>query len=178
MKKTRSKKEIVESPSSEERSITSRPTRDAALSRGFDTIFNDFRKAFDDLMAPWNPTRTFLPRTTAGLPVRAPLVDLIDEGDQYIVRAELPGYSKDMVDVELNKDMLNLKAEKKTEEEERSQDYVHRERSYSVCQRTINFPEEVDPSKVNGTMKDGVLELRIPKREPKPEEKMKKVELK
>jgi HSP20 family molecular chaperone IbpA len=50
------------------------------------------------------------------------------------------------VDVELNKDFLILKAEKKSEEEERSQNYLHRERTYSSCRRTINFPEEVDPA--------------------------------
>lgn len=158
--------------------MVERPTRDTALWRGFDNILEDFRRSLDDLMSPWLPVRTFLPRTRTGLPIRAPLVDLIDKGDKYVVRAELPGYSKDMIDVELNKDMVSLKAEKKTEEEEKTTDYLHRERTYTACQRTINFPEEVDPSKADATMKDGILELRMPKKEPKPEERMRKVELK
>lgn len=176
--KAERKKETLESPSSEERAIVGRPTRDTALWRCFDNIFEDFRRSFDDLMSPWLPMRTFLPRTATGLPVRAPLVDLVDKGDEYILRAELPGYRKDMVDVELNKDTLNLRAEKKIEEEETARDYLHRERTYSACQRTINFPEEVDPSKADGKLKDGILELRIPKKVPKPEEKLRKVELK
>ncbi|MFX1487055.1 MAG: Hsp20/alpha crystallin family protein [Promethearchaeota archaeon] len=158
--------------------MVERPTRDTALWRGFDNILEDFRRSLDDLMSPWLPVRTFLSRTRTGLPIRAPLVDLIDKGDKYVVRAELPGYSKDMIDVELNKDMVSLKAEKKTEEEEKTTDYLHRERTYTACQRTINFPEEVDPSKADATMKDGILELRMPKKEPKPEERMRKVELK
>ena len=71
-----------------------------------------------------------------------------------------------------------LKAEKKAEKEEKSENYIHRERSYSSCHRTVNFPEEVDPSKVEGIMENGVLRLKIPKREPKPEEKLTKVQLK
>ncbi len=67
---------------------------------------------------------------------------------------------------------------KKSEEEERSQNCLPRERTYSSCHRTINFPEEVDPSKVEGKMKDGILELEIPKRETKPEERLTKIQLK
>jgi HSP20 family protein len=70
-----------------------------------------------------------------------------------------------------------LKAEKKSEKEDKSENYLHRERSYSSCQRTVNFPEEVDPSKVEGTMDNGVLKLKIPKKKPKPEERMTKVQL-
>jgi HSP20 family protein len=148
------------------------------MSRGFDTIFDEFRRSFDDLLSPFLPMRTYLPRTLGALPVRAPLVDVVDDGDRYVVKTELPGFDKDDVDVELNKDFLVLKAEKKSEEEERSQNYLHRERTYSSCHRTINFPEEVDPSKVEGKMKDGILELMVPKREPKPEERLTKIQLK
>jgi HSP20 family protein len=55
---------------------------------------------------------------------------------------------------------------------------MHRERAYSAFERTITLPEEVIPSKCEGEMKDGVLELKIPKREPKPEERMTRVKLK
>jgi len=169
--------EMITFPYAERGAIVDRPAFDTSLWRSFDTIFEDFRRSFDDLLAPWLPMRTWM-RSGTAFPVRAPLVDLIDKGDKYILRAELPGYTKDMVNVELNKDTLTIKAEKKTEEEERAENYLHRERAYSACQRTINFPEEVDPSKAEGTMNNGVLELQIPKKAPKPEEQMRKVELK
>ena len=171
------KKETVEAPSKEERAIVKRPTRETELYRGFDTIFDDFRRSFDDLMAPFLPMRTYFPRTF-GIPIRAPLVDVMDEGNQYVIKTELPGFSKDDVDIELNKDTMVLKAEKKSEEEDKSKTYLHRERFYSSCERIVNFPEEVDPSKVEGTMVNGVLEIKIPKRELKPEAKMIKVQLK
>jgi len=171
-------KEIVESPSKGEHAIASRPAKETEIVRGFDTIFDEFRRSFDDLLSPFLPIRTYLPKTFGTLPVRAPLVDVVDEGDRYVIKTELPGFDKDDVDVELNKDFLILKAEKKFEEEEMSQNYLHRERTYSTCHRTINFPEEVDPAKVEGKMGDGILELTIPKKEPKPEEKLTKIQLK
>jgi HSP20 family protein len=172
------KNETVESPSSGEHAIVKRPAKETELARGFDTMFDEFRRSFDDLMAPFLPMRTHLPRSFGTLPIRTPLVDLIDEGNQYVIKTELPGFEKEDVDIELNKDILVLKAEKKSEEEKKSPNYLHRERAYTSCHRTVNFPEEVDPSKVEGIMENSVLELKIPKREPKPEEIMTKVQLK
>jgi HSP20 family protein len=167
------KKEIVESPGA----IAEKPTQEPELIRGLDTIFDEFRRSFNDLMAPFAPLRAFRPWSMEMIPIRAPLVDVIDEEMQYIVRTELPGFAKEDVDIQLNKDFMVLKAEKKAEKEEKSENYLHRERSYSSCQRRVNFPEEVDPSKVEGTMNNGVLQLKIPKKEPKPELKMTKVQL-
>jgi len=171
------KKEIVKSPSSGERAIVRRPETEPELYRGFDTIFDDFRRSFDDLLAPFLPMRTYFP-TTFDIPIRAPLVDLIDEGNQYVIKTELPGFNKDDVNIEINRDMLVFKAEKKSEEEEKSENYLHRERYYASAQRMVNFPEQVDPSKVEGTMENGVLRIKIPKREPKPEEKTVRVQIK
>jgi HSP20 family protein len=65
----------------------------------------------------------------------------------------------------------------KREEDESNEGYLHRERTYSQAQRVINFPEEVDPDKVEATMADGILELKIMKKEPAPEERMRKIQL-
>ncbi|MBO0887635.1 Hsp20/alpha crystallin family protein [Candidatus Bathyarchaeota archaeon] len=146
------------------------------LNRGFDNIFDQFKRSFDDLLAPFAPFTTISP-AWAEQAVRYPFVDLVDQGDHYLVTAELPGFTKEMVNVQVNKDALELRAENKTDKEEKGKNYLHRERAYSAFQRTIAFPEEVKPAQVEGIMKNGVLELRIPKREPKPEERMTKVEL-
>ncbi|OPY53440.1 MAG: Small heat shock protein HSP16.5 [Methanosaeta sp. PtaU1.Bin112] len=172
------KKETVESPTSGERVLAKSPVRETELARGFDSIFDEFRRSFDDLLAPFMPMRTFIPKTASILPIRAPLIDVIDEGDQYVVNTELPGFAKEDIDIQLNKDFMELKAEKKSEKEDKTENYLHRERSYSSCQRTVNFPEQVDPSRAEGTMENGILKLKIPKREPKPEEKLIKVPLK
>ena len=171
------KKETVETPAKEEGKIEVRPQRETTLSRGMDRIFEDFRRSFDDMMAPFLPLRTWWP-TERVFPVRAALCDLIDKGDKYVLRAELPGFTKEDVNIEVNKDTLTFNAEKRIEEEEKGEDFLHRERMYSASQRTINFPEEVDPSKVEASMNNGILEVEAPKKELKPEEKMRKIKLK
>ena len=158
----------------EERHIAN---RNDTLSRGFDSIFDDFRRSFDGLMAPFLPMRTSL-ATSSRFPTRYPLCDLVDQGDNFVVKAELPGLKKENVDVQLNKDTLVIHAEMEEKTEEDDGQYLHRERTYSSVNRTVRFPEEVDPDKVKGEMENGVLVLTIPKKEPKPEEKLRKVELK
>ncbi|MDH2901014.1 MAG: Hsp20/alpha crystallin family protein [archaeon] len=148
------------------------------LSTGFDNIFDQFRRSFDDLMSPFYPFTGITTSTPLSqLPIRSSIVDLADEGDHYTIYAELPGFSKDQVDVKINRDGLVIRAEQQTQNEQKNKNYLHRERAYSAFERVIEFPEEVVPQKVEGTMKDGVLQLTIPKKEPNPEERLTKVQL-
>ena len=151
--------------------------RNDTLSHGFDSIFDDFRRSFDSLMAPFMPMRTSL-ATSTRFPTRYPLCDLVDQGENFVVTAELPRLKKENVDVQLNKDTLVIQAEIEEKTEEKDGQYLHRERTYSSVNRSIRFPEEVDPEGVKGEMENGVLILTIPKKEPRPEEKLRKVELK
>jgi HSP20 family protein len=153
-------------------------TQQTALSTGFDNIFDQFRRSFDELMSPFYPFTGISPSTPLSqLPVRSSVVDLVDEGDHYLIYAELPGFSKDQVDVKINKDGLVIRAEQQTQNEQKNKSYLHRERAYSAFERVIEFPEEVVPQKVEGSMKDGVLQLTVPKKEPNPEERLTKVPL-
>ncbi|MEM2107698.1 MAG: Hsp20/alpha crystallin family protein [Candidatus Bathyarchaeia archaeon] len=148
-----------------------------SISQQLDRLFEEFHRSFNDMLRPFFPIGPIIAEETA-LPMRYAAVDLIDNGDSYTVTAELPGFSKDMVDVQVTKDGVTIRAERKEEKEEKRRNYVHRERAYSSMQRYIAFPEEVIPAKAEGSMKDGVLELRVPKKEPKAAEAPHKVELK
>jgi HSP20 family protein len=131
-------------------------------------------------MAPYYPfTGVGIASPLSQLPIRSSIVDFIDEGDHYIINAELPGFSKDQVDVKISKDGLVIRAEQQqTHNEQKSgKTYLHRERAYSAFERVIEFPEEVVPQKVEGAMKDGILQLTVPKKEPAPEERLTKVQL-
>jgi len=139
------KKETVESPTSGEHAIVKMPAKESELVRGFDSIFDEFRRSFDDLMAPFMPMRTFLPRAIEALPIRAPLVDVIDDGNQYIINTELPGFAKEDVDIQLNKDFMVLKAEKKSEKEEKSENYLHKERSSFLLPENGKLPGRSRP---------------------------------
>ncbi|HOX35716.1 MAG TPA: Hsp20/alpha crystallin family protein [Methanoregulaceae archaeon] len=145
--------------------------------RDIDTIFDDFRRSFDVMMRPYFPMEARM-QELGMLPVRFAQLDLIDEGDHYVIHAELPGFTKENVDVQINRDGMTIRAKKETDKEEKRKNYLHRERAYSAFERSVAFPEEVDPAKAEGKMNNGILELRVPKKELKPEIKPRKIELK
>jgi len=146
------------------------------LERDFDSIFDEFRRSFNEIMRPYYPLDMRVP-VPSELPIRYAPLDIIDEGDRYKVHVELPGFTKDNVEVNINKDGMAILAKKEASKEDKKKNYLRRERAYSAFERSLAFPEEVDPLKAEGTMKDGVLELTISKKEPKPEEKLHKIVL-
>lgn len=146
------------------------------IEHDFDSIFDDFRRSFDFMMRPYLPTGTRM-QEPGMRPVRYAPLDLIDNGDHYQIHIELPGFTKEDVDVQINRDDLTVRAKNEMEKEDKTKNYLHRERAYSAFERSIAFPEEVDPAKAEGTMKEGVLELKVPKKEPKPEVRPRKIEL-
>jgi HSP20 family protein len=148
------------------------------LSRGFNSVFDDLAKTFDYMLSPFLPMKTWWSSSIEPLSLKAPLVDLVDKGDKYLIIADLPGYEKSDIEIQLNKDTLLLITQKKTETEQTDQEYLHRERTYSSSERIINFAEEIDPSKVEAKMNNGVLEVVASKKEPKPEQQMRRIELK
>jgi HSP20 family protein len=176
----------IDSRNNNQSSASNRPSTSLArkpqsnLATGFDNIFEDFRSSMSDLMAPF--ASFTLPGLTplSELPTRYALVDLIDQGEQYEVHAELPGFNKDQVDVQINKDglVISAKASAANEQTDKKGNYLHRERAYAAIERAITFPEEVVPQRVEATMKDGVLQIIVPKKEPKPEEKLTKIAIK
>ena len=144
---------------------------------GLDNIFDDFMKPFDEIMEPLFPrsVRSFF----SDLNRREPSFDIQDRGDKFIVTAELPGFAKDDVEVRVNPNSLELKAEKKTDEERKEADGTQSRKSYSYFHRYLTLPEPVMTDEVEGTMKNGVLELKLPKKEErKLEEKARRVDLK
>ena len=151
--------------------------RPSLFDRDIDAIFDDFRKSFDVMMRPYFPFETQV-QEFGMLPVRYAPLDFIDEGDHYNIHAELPGFTKENVDVQINSDGMTIRAKKETEKEDKKKNYLHRERAYSAFERSVSFPEEVDPAKAEGKMNNGILELKIPKKEPRPEAKARKLELK
>jgi len=147
------------------------------LEHDFDSIFDDFRRSFDLMMRPYYPMEMRM-QEMGMMPVRFAPLDVIDEGDHYQIHVELPGFNKEDVDVQINADGMSIRAMKKTETEDKKKNYLHRERAYSAFERSIAFPEEVDPTKAEGKMKEGILELKVPKKEPRPDVKPRKLDLK
>jgi HSP20 family protein len=97
--------------------------------------------------------------------ITTPAVDLYEEKDDIVVKAELPGMEKDNIEVNLSGNRLTIKGEKKKEEEVKKEGHYSLERSYGSFVRTLELPREVQTDKVKAAFKSGILEIRLPKTE-------------
>ncbi|HEX7233103.1 MAG TPA: Hsp20/alpha crystallin family protein [Candidatus Binatia bacterium] len=135
--------------------------------RDMDRMMEGF---FDRRMRPWWPW----PRGES-VEFAAPAVDLYEEKDDIVVKAELPGIDKNNIEVSLSDHHLTIKGEKKKEEEVKEETYIRSERSYGAFVRTLELPAEVHGEKVKASFKNGILEVRLPKTE---EAKAKEIKVK
>ena len=94
-------------------------------------------------------------------------IDISETENEIIVRADLPGFSKDEVSVNATENALTIEAGHKEERRERGEKYYTVERRVGSLRRVISLPLEVDPEKAKAKMKDGVLEVILPKKEKK-----------
>ena len=167
------KKELV--PKKRE-TVPARPRRPTAISPyrsqdiwyDFDRMFNDFRSGFEDLLVPlWTP-RSIMPL----IDTRMPAVDLEDRGKDYLLTAELPGFKKEDVDLQVTDDFIEIKASVGWKYDEKSKNYICTERRCDSFYRMIELPEKIKPNEVQAGLKEGVLEIVLPKKEPKEKKKV------
>lgn len=95
----------------------------------------------------------------------SPSVDIFETKDAICVRAELPGVEKDAVGVEVKDGVLTLRGERKHQKEVSEENYHRIERTFGAFHRAFTLPSSVDEAKVTARMKDGVLEVDLPKKE-------------
>lgn len=145
------------------------PTRDLAtfpfdsfnMQREVNWMFDNFFRGVDEpslLSGTWMPA-----------------VDVAEENDEYIIKIELPGVSKDDVKITLESNILTVRGEKKAEKETNEKNYHRMERSYGSFQRSFTLPTTVKNEKISAEYKDGILTVTLPKAE---ESKPKQVEVK
>jgi HSP20 family protein len=137
--------------------------------RDMDRMMEDF---FGRRMRPWWPERWSRREV---MELEAPAVDLFEDKNDIVIKAELPGMEKENVEVKLTDHMLTIKGEKKKEQEIKEENYYRSERSYGSFIRTLELPADVHADKVKASFKNGVLEVRLPKTE---EAKTKEVKVK
>ncbi len=103
-----------------------------------------------------------------------PAVDVADEDNAYVVKAELPGVSKEDVKITLESNILTIRGEKKAAKNVDEKNYRRTERSYGSFQRSFTLPTTVKNDKVDAVYKDGILTITLPKAE---EAKPKQIEV-
>jgi len=100
-----------------------------------------------------------------------PTVDILEKDGNLILRAEVPGMNQKDIDLKLEGNVLTMRGEKKSSEEEKHGNYHRVESSYGSFTRSFNLPETVDRDKIHADYKDGILTITIPQRpEVKPRE--------
>jgi HSP20 family protein len=92
-----------------------------------------------------------------------PAMDLVEEDDSLVLRADLPGMSEDDVDIEVKDGVLTVSGERKAEEKKQGEGYYRVERAFGSFSRSLSIPEGIDPEQVSAQFDNGVLEVRIPK---------------
>ena len=95
----------------------------------------------------------------------APLVDIVEDDNEYLIKAELPEVKKEDVKVTVQDDVLTISGERMFEKEEKDRKYHRMERAYGSFARSFTLPEDADGEKVVAEFKDGVLKVHLPKSE-------------
>lgn len=135
-----------------------------------ESIQSEMNRLFNTSLSRWfNDEKNLLESTWS------PLIDIQESKDDIIVTADVPGITKDDINIEIHGEILTIKGEKKHEKEEKEKDFIRTERFYGNFSKSISLPCEIDAAKAEASYKDGVLKLSLPKKE---EAKPKQIQIK
>jgi HSP20 family protein len=149
----------------------------APYDRDFDMMIERFQREFDDFLAMppmwkrWIQERSRFPM----MPFRHMMmqsVDIEDRGKDYRVTADLPGFSKNDVNIEVSDSSVMIHAKKTMADEEKQKNYVRKERMAQTFYRRIDLPENVKSDDSKASLSNGILEIILPKKEPKETKKL------
>ena len=105
----------------------------------------------------------------------APAVDIVEDKDEFLVTADLPGLTKKDISINIKDNMLTISGERKSEIKDEKKNYCRTERNYGAFKRSFQLTDKVVSDKISATFKDGVLTVNIPKAE---ESKPKSIDIK
>jgi len=122
------------------------------------SIQEEMNKLFEDIFR-----RTSSPAREGR--ILSPAIDLSETDEEYRIKADLPGISKDDMSISVAGNSIIIKGEKREEKKEEKENYHYAERFYGSFKRVIDLPSDIDANKVAAEFKDGVLDIRIQKSE-------------
>ena len=135
------------------------PARPLSLLEEMEREFGDFFRR------PFSLMRPSLWQATGVAPAVSMTCDIYEDNGNVMVKAELPGMTKEDLDVKIANDVLTISGQKKKEEKVQQKDYYRMERSYGAFSRSFSLPASVQMEKIKAHFKDGILEVIIPKTE-------------
>jgi HSP20 family protein len=123
-------------------------------------------QVFNDVFSAIKESQSDLEKTISGYAsgiIGKTLVDVIDQGDNIIVKADLPGFKKDNIKIEVGHETLEIIALFEDEALEEGATYVRRERRYTEVKRVVELPALITIDQANAELENGVLQITLPK---------------
>jgi HSP20 family protein len=140
-----------------------RPGRDAGDSGSLANLHQQIDHLFDQAFRGYGFPSLF-ENEFGSTGLFKPDLDIAENRDHYTIRVEMPGVSKDDVNVEVNGDALSISGEKKAEKTDEQESWHYVERSFGSFQRVLAIPEDADADKIDAGFRDGVLTITLPRR--------------
>ena len=126
------------------------------------SLFDDF---FDSMLNAWG-----------SYSAKVPAVDIEETADEFVIKAELPGFSEDDVKISIDKHVLHISGEiNENEKEKDGRKFLIRERRHESFERSFSLPDGIDESAISAEFRNGILTVTMPKT---PEEKPRSIEVK
>lgn len=159
-------------PKTSRRSESLAPYSFRDMQHEFDRMIERFEKDFSDLirMPRWLGRSMLRPFEE----IRLPSVDLEDKENEFILTADIPGFTKEDIEINVTDNSVELQAVKKEakEQQNKERNYIRHERASEVYYRQIMLPEEVRSDEAKASLKDGILHVTLPKKVPKQKTKV------
>jgi HSP20 family protein len=163
---TKKKTTAVNKPSRKTSALA--PASPSDIWQAFDDTFARFRNDFEDILFPanWAKSFSFVPE------IRVPVVDLKDGEKEYILKAEMPGFKKEEIEIEVQENSIAITGTAGWKYDDKGKLYICKERACKTFYRRLELPEEIKIHEVNANLTEGVLEITLPKKEPKQKRKI------
>lgn len=146
------------------------PARELSWPSDLSSMQREINRMFDNLFRG-----EMIDDGSFGLSMWTPAVDITEQDNEYVVKVELPGVSKDDVKITIESNILTVRGEKKQEKNTKQGNYHRLERSYGSFQRSFTLPSTVKSEGIDAVYKDGILTITVPKAE---EAKPKQIDVK
>ncbi len=130
-----------------------------------DRVFDNFRRDFEHTLA------SFPSLSMPSFPIATMSCDIVDEGDRYVINAEMPGVSKNEIKLNVSDNVVEISAEHKEQEEEKKKNYIRKESKAFSYHRTLPLPEKAKAGESKAKLNNGILTIEIPKIAPTPKPK-------
>ncbi len=148
------------------------PRRETDLWMDFDQAFERFRRDFERTL--WPHEHSLMERLPSVMDTETsiPYIDLEDMGDRFVLTAEAPGFKKDEIDINICGKSVEISGCKEMTSDEKKKNYIRKERMSESFYRTMTLPEDIKYEEVSADLRDGVLELTMPKKNPSQRKKI------